>query len=179
MAVTDCLTGYEIKSDLDNYQRLGRQIKAYDRFFEQCYIVVGRHLQSAERKVPGHWGIITIQSDHVIVNRPARIRNLDCASQPGVLWKLELTNLLTKITFYLLRTAQSFGTPPSSMLWSAPNCADSPRLRSHWRLETADHIVQVIGGGQTTAALAEVEGRRFRYQRIIRIGCTSEHHNGI
>ena len=97
MAVTDCLTGYEIKSDLDNYQRLGRQIKAYDRFFEQCYIVVGgRHLQSAEQKVPGNWGIITIQSDHVIVNRPAHAGNPDCASQLGALWKLELTNLLIK-----------------------------------------------------------------------------------
>ena len=54
MSVTDCLTGYEIKSDLDNYQRLGRQIKAYDRFFEQCYIGGGgRHLQSAERRGPG------------------------------------------------------------------------------------------------------------------------------
>ena len=60
MSVTDCLTGYEIKSDLDNYQRLGRQIKAYDRFFEQCYIVGGgRHLQSAERRGPGG-GPITV-----------------------------------------------------------------------------------------------------------------------
>ena len=30
MAVTDCLTGYEIKSDLDNYQRLDHQITAYE-----------------------------------------------------------------------------------------------------------------------------------------------------
>lgn len=29
MAVTDCLTGYEIKSDVDNYQRLSSQIKLY------------------------------------------------------------------------------------------------------------------------------------------------------
>ena len=34
MAVTDCLTGYEIKSDLDNYQRLDRQIKNYDKIFD-------------------------------------------------------------------------------------------------------------------------------------------------
>lgn len=97
MAVTDCLTGYEIKSDLDNYQRLGRQIKAYDLFFEQNYIVIGgRHLNTAARRLPDHWGIITIQSDQVIVNRPARAGNPSCASQLGVLWKLELTNLLTK-----------------------------------------------------------------------------------
>lgn len=110
MAVTDCLTGYEVKSDLDNYQRLGRQIKAYDRFFEQCYIVVGcRHLQSAERKVPGNWGIITIQSDHVIVNRPAHAGNPDCASQLGALWKLELTNLLIKTGLPLYTYSEAFG----------------------------------------------------------------------
>lgn len=58
MTVTNCLTGYEIKSDLDNYQRLNHQITAYDRFFEKCYIVVGgRHLKSVGQKVPGHWGI--------------------------------------------------------------------------------------------------------------------------
>ena len=97
MTVTSCLTGYEIKSDLDNYQRLNHQIIAYDRFFEKCYIVVGgRHLKSADQKVPGHWGIITIQSDHVTVNRPARAGNPACDSQLRVLWKLELSNLLTK-----------------------------------------------------------------------------------
>lgn len=60
MTVTDCLTGYEIKSDLDNYQRLGHQIRAYDLFFEQNYIVVGgQRLNSAARRVPARWGIIT------------------------------------------------------------------------------------------------------------------------
>lgn len=97
MTVTSCLTGYEIKSDLDNYQRLDHQITAYDRFFEKCYIVVGgHHLKSVGQKIPGHWGIITIQSDRVVVNRPARAGNPACASQLSVLWKLELSNLLTK-----------------------------------------------------------------------------------
>lgn len=97
MTVTNCLTGYEIKSDLDNYQRLAHQITAYDRFFEKCYIVVGGcHLKSAGQKVPDHWGIITIQSDHVIVNRAAHAGDPACASQLSILWKLELTNLLTK-----------------------------------------------------------------------------------
>ena len=35
MAVTDKLTGYEIKSDQDNYARLQDQVKAYDRFFDE------------------------------------------------------------------------------------------------------------------------------------------------
>lgn len=58
MAVTDKLTGYEIKSDLDNYTRLEAQIKAYDRFFDENYLVVSQsHSRSAEGKVPNHWGI--------------------------------------------------------------------------------------------------------------------------
>lgn len=52
MVVTDCLIGFEIKSDLDNYSRLPSQVRAYDRFFERNYLVVSdRHLQSAPSKV--------------------------------------------------------------------------------------------------------------------------------
>ena len=53
MAVTDCLTGYEIKSDADNYQRFESQRHAYDRFFDQNYIVVGEsHVRSASFRYP-------------------------------------------------------------------------------------------------------------------------------
>lgn len=42
MAVTDKLTGYEIKSDLDNYARLEEQVRAYDQFFDENYLVVSQ-----------------------------------------------------------------------------------------------------------------------------------------
>ena len=35
MAVTGELTGYEIKSDGDNYAQLPAQVQAYDRFFDR------------------------------------------------------------------------------------------------------------------------------------------------
>lgn len=58
MVVTDKLTGYEIKSGCDNYSRLNEQIKAYDKFFDENYIVVSdKHLNSAFQKVPNYWGI--------------------------------------------------------------------------------------------------------------------------
>lgn len=38
MLVTDKLTGFEIKSDSDNYERLPRQIAAYNHFFDENYI---------------------------------------------------------------------------------------------------------------------------------------------
>ena len=58
MAVTDKLTSYEIKSDCDNYSHLNEQIKAYDKFFDENYIVVSdKHLNSAFQTVPNYWGI--------------------------------------------------------------------------------------------------------------------------
>lgn len=53
MAVTDILTGYEIKSDLDNFSRLSSQINAYDMFFNKNYIVVGAgHAKPPPKRCP-------------------------------------------------------------------------------------------------------------------------------
>lgn len=74
MAVTDILTGYEIKSDLDNFSRLSSQINAYDMFFNKNYIVVGAgHAKAAAEKVPDHWGVICIDSNSVSCVREARV----------------------------------------------------------------------------------------------------------
>lgn len=98
MAVTDRLIGFEIKSDGDNYQRLERQIRFYDKFFDENYIVVSRkHIASAEMKVPKHWGIIYIVDDGVKIMRRAGKNDLvSRRSQLSVLWKIELKNLLIK-----------------------------------------------------------------------------------
>ena len=98
MAVTDKLTGYEIKSDLDNYARLEDQVKAYDRFFDENYLVVSQgHSRSAENKVPYHWGILCIQNDNITILRKAqKNKYVYRRSQLTVLWKLELKNLLIK-----------------------------------------------------------------------------------
>lgn len=61
MSVSDSLTGYEIKSDCDNFQRLSRQIKSYTEFFDYNYLVVSDcHKDAASSKVPESWGIILI-----------------------------------------------------------------------------------------------------------------------
>ena len=68
MSVTDCLTGYEIKSDQDDYSRLDRQVNSYDHFFNYNYIVVGKsHERSVEEKVPKHWGIIVVSPDNIYI----------------------------------------------------------------------------------------------------------------
>lgn len=98
MAVTDRLTGYEIKSDLDNYFRLAGQIKAYDRFFDENYLVVSKsHCQSAQYHVPNHWGILCIENDNITLFRKALgNQQVSRRNQLTILWKLELKNLLVR-----------------------------------------------------------------------------------
>lgn len=73
MTVTDSLTGYEIKSDLDNYRRLSSQINAYDEFFNKNYIVVGKkRLRNIYTKIPSHWGIISVSENSLCVERAAK-----------------------------------------------------------------------------------------------------------
>lgn len=98
MAVTDRLTGYEIKSDLDNYFRLAGQIKAYDRFFDENYLVVSKsHGQSAQYHVPNHWGILCIENDNITLFREALgNQQVSRRNQLTILWKLELKNLLVR-----------------------------------------------------------------------------------
>ncbi len=96
MTVTDCLTGYEIKSDLDNYARIDDQVGNYDSFFNQNYIVVGKtHEKSVQDRVPDSWGIIVISHDNVAITRKAQPNHyMVIKCQLSILWKLELGNLL-------------------------------------------------------------------------------------
>lgn len=95
--VTDRLTGYEIKSDADSYERLARQIKDYDAFFDENYIIVGRtHRAHVAEKVPSYWGIICItdEEDGFVVEtlRPARKNpKLKRKNQLMKLWNSEIT----------------------------------------------------------------------------------------
>jgi hypothetical protein len=50
---------FEIKSDLDSFVRLPRQIVEYDRVADFCMLVVTeRHLSRAEQMLPEHWGLL-------------------------------------------------------------------------------------------------------------------------
>lgn len=98
MAVTDELTGYEIKSDLDNYSRLDMQIRAYNMFFDRNYIVVShKHIKSINEKIPAEWGIIYILDNKIVIERIAKPNpKVSRRRQLSILWKLELKNLLIK-----------------------------------------------------------------------------------
>lgn len=98
MAVTNRLTGFEIKSDLDNYQRLDCQVDAYSKFFDENYIVVSlKHRKSIIEKVPINWGIICIENNNITVERkPEKNSKVSRKKQLSILWQLELKNILLK-----------------------------------------------------------------------------------
>lgn len=98
MLVTDKLTGFEIKSDSDNYERLPRQVTAYNQFFDENYIVVGMsHAKSAEGKLPPEWGILAINQYSIEVVREAKPnKTVKRIKQLSILWKIELKNILLK-----------------------------------------------------------------------------------
>ncbi len=98
MVVSDRLTGYEIKSDVDDFRRLPAQVLSYSRIFDENYVVVGKsHVERAAAVVPPQWGILTIEETAVQVEREATLNPAaDVKIQLELLWKLELKNLLVK-----------------------------------------------------------------------------------
>ena len=98
MLVTDRLCGFEIKSDSDNLERIGRQVEAYERFFDENTIVVGeKYRDTAAKKVPASWGILCIEHGKVSPVRIARKNDkASLKSKLSILWLVELKNLLTE-----------------------------------------------------------------------------------
>ncbi len=108
MAVTDILTGYEIKSDGDNLLRLPEQIKSYDRAFNKNYVVISNmSVDLLKMKIPYYWGIIKIENSDIEILRVAQLnKNTDIRTQLSLLWKIELKNLLmeNKLPLYFNKT---------------------------------------------------------------------------
>ena len=98
MLVTDRLIGFEIKSDEDNYTRLGSQIKAYERYFDENYIVVGKSRKnSISSHVPPGWGILLVTEDNITELRPSESnKKASRSSQLSLLWEIELKNILVR-----------------------------------------------------------------------------------
>ena len=70
MVTEEALFGIEIKSDADSYERLSRQVKDYNKFFDYNYVVVGSsHAQHIGEHVPPAWGIITVEQEAAMVAR--------------------------------------------------------------------------------------------------------------
>ena len=99
MVLPDKVCGIEIKSDADSYARLAAQVKNYDRFYDENYIVAGStHAWHVEEHVPDYWGIITVE---LIKGRVDFYRVREARANPkaklqnklSLLWKSELAHI--------------------------------------------------------------------------------------
>ena len=100
MVIPGAVVGIEIKSDADTYARLARQVKDYDQYFDYNYAVVGSsHAWHIEERVPGWWGIITVEeiegrADFYVLRAARTNPRLDWKKKLSLLWRQELTHIL-------------------------------------------------------------------------------------
>lgn len=93
--VNGTLTGWEIKSPRDNFDRLDAQIRHYDQVLDFAHIVVtSKDIQRARARVPARWGIVeAIEQDGVVSLRrrrqARRNRGIDPLSLAQLLWRDE------------------------------------------------------------------------------------------
>ena len=102
MVLPDKLCGIEIKSDADTYVRLADQVKYYDKYYDENYIVAGsKHAMHVAKHVPDYWGIITVE---LIKGRVDFYRVREAHPNPkaklkqklSLLWKSELAHIQAK-----------------------------------------------------------------------------------
>lgn len=106
MVTSEGLYGIEIKSDADTYQRLERQVKDYDRFYDYNIVVVGTsHAEHIGEHVPDYWGIITAELvdgkvDLYEYRHPALCPKAKLINQMHFLWKSEMRHIQDKLKLY-------------------------------------------------------------------------------
>ena len=102
MVLPDKVCGIEIKSDADSYTRLAAQVRNYDRYYDENYLIVGStHAHHAAEHVPAYWGIISVEliKDEVDFyrvreakpNPKAKLKN-----KISLLWKSEFSHILAE-----------------------------------------------------------------------------------
>lgn len=101
VTVNGILHGYEIKSDLDNLERLPSQVSAYSRVFEKATLVVGgTHIVHSVDLLPEWWGIILAKEDEHNKITLSRIRpdgmnpHQDSVGLAELLWRNEILSIL-------------------------------------------------------------------------------------
>ena len=102
MVMEDVLCGIEIKSDADTYERLSRQVRDYDLYYDINMVVVGStHGNHIREHIPDYWGVITVEKDpngldFYILRDPGRNPKMKPERKIGILWRTELNRILEK-----------------------------------------------------------------------------------
>lgn len=100
--VNGILHGYELKSDLDNLNRLPEQMRIYNTVLDNMTLIVGKnHLYDAFKIVPPWWGIqiakITDSEGTICfsnIRNADENPNRDSLSIAKLLWKAEALDIL-------------------------------------------------------------------------------------
>ncbi|MBB1031267.1 sce7726 family protein [Dietzia sp. SLG310A2-38A2] len=104
--VNGSLTGFEIKSERDNLDRLPRQLQTYNRIFDYMNLVVAEnHLSKAADLVPPWWGLVTasnsntVESDTALrkTREPSLNPAVDAAAIVQLLWRDEALSILERL----------------------------------------------------------------------------------
>jgi hypothetical protein len=102
MVLPGKVCGIEIKSDADSYTRLAAQVKNYDKYYDENYLVVGStHALHASEHVPPYWGIISVEliNDEVDFYRIREAKpnpKAKLKSKMSLLWKSEFSHILAE-----------------------------------------------------------------------------------
>ena len=100
MVLPDKVCGIEIKSDADTYTRLPGQVKNYDRYYDENYIVAGStHGLHVAEHVPDYWGIITVERlgeglDFYMLRQAKPNLHAKLENKVRLLWRAELAHIL-------------------------------------------------------------------------------------
>ena len=102
MVLPDKVCGIEIKSDADSYTRLAAQVRNYDKYYDENYLVVGStHALHASEHVPEYWGIISVELikgevDFYRVREAKTNPKAKLKNKMSLLWKSELSHILAE-----------------------------------------------------------------------------------
>ncbi len=102
MVTREAIFGVEIKSDADTYERLKKQVRNYNRYFDYNILAIGStHAAHASEHVPAHWGIVSVElinekMDFYEIREPQEYGKSKLKNQLHLLWRRELTEIQQK-----------------------------------------------------------------------------------
>lgn len=100
--VNGCLSGFEIKSDVDSLRRLERQVVGYEAVFDfSTAVVAERHLRDIRKALPVRWGISVARhyGEEIEVEplrRPKRNSRTDSRARVRLLRRAEIALILRR-----------------------------------------------------------------------------------
>lgn len=146
LAVSDVVSGYEIKSDADSRARLPRQVIAYGALCDFCTVVVGpKHLAHVRAELPATWGVLVAEPAPVgVFLRRERDAVRGAAVEPAAiarqLWRDEGAALLKTHGVKFDRRATV------SDIWPLVEALPLEVLRARLRAALTDHEAALKDG---------------------------------